>query len=69
MVYCTNNEYDLQAKTYPNRYTHHKLHNNNENKLPVFPCNLGVLLLFNYALTWSQPMLALEYLWIFKLDR
>ena len=29
------NEYDLQAKTYPNICTHHKLHNNNENKFPV----------------------------------
>ena len=26
------NEYDLQAKTYPNICTHHKLHNKNENK-------------------------------------
>ena len=31
------NEYDLQAKTYPNICTHHKLHNTNENKFPVFP--------------------------------
>ena len=41
MVYCTN-EYNLQAKTYPNICTHHKLHNNNENKFPFFPeliCN------------------------------
>ena len=41
---CTvqTNAYDLQAKTYPTIYTHHKLHNNNENKFPVFPeriCN------------------------------
>ena len=27
------NEHDLQAKTYPNICTHHKLHNNNENKI------------------------------------
>ena len=36
------NECDLQAKTYPNICTHDKLHNNNENKFPVFPdciCN------------------------------
>ena len=35
---CTvqTNEYDLQSKTYPNICTHHKLHNNNENKFPVF---------------------------------
>ena len=31
------NEYDLQAKTYPTICTHHKLHNNNKNKFPVFP--------------------------------
>ena len=31
------NEYDLQAKTYPTICTHHKLHNTNENKFPVFP--------------------------------
>ena len=32
MKWCTiqTNEYDLQAKTYPNICTHHKLHNNNE---------------------------------------
>ena len=38
------NKYDLQAKTYPNIRTHHKLHNNNENKFPGFPeriCNKG----------------------------
>ena len=29
------NEYDLQDKTYPIVCTHHKLHNNNENKFPV----------------------------------
>ena len=29
------NEYDLQSKTYPTIYTHHKLHNTNENKFPV----------------------------------
>ena len=36
---CTveTNEYDLQAKMYPNICTHHKLHNNYENKFPVFP--------------------------------
>ena len=28
------NEYDPQAKTYPTICTHHKLHNNNENKIP-----------------------------------
>ena len=36
------NEYDLQAITYPTIGTHHKLHNNDENKIPVFPeciCN------------------------------
>ena len=31
------NEYDLQDKTYPIICTHHKLHNNAENKFPVFP--------------------------------
>ena len=31
------NLYDLQAKTYPTICTHHKLHNNTENKIPVFP--------------------------------
>ena len=31
------NEHDLQAKTYPNICAHHKLHNDNENKIPVFP--------------------------------
>ena len=31
------NEYELQAKTYPTIYTHHKLLNTNENKFPVFP--------------------------------
>ena len=38
MRWCTvqKNEYDLQANTYPNNCTHHKLHNNNENKFPVF---------------------------------
>ena len=37
MRWCTvqTNEYDLQCKTYPIICTHHKLHNNNENKLPV----------------------------------
>ena len=30
------NEYDLQAKTYPTVCTHHKVHNTNENKFPVF---------------------------------
>ena len=44
MKWCTvqTNEYNLQAKTYPNVCTHHKLHNNNENKFPVIPerrCN------------------------------
>ena len=36
------NEYDLQAITYLTICTHHKLHNNDENKIPVFPeciCN------------------------------
>ena len=42
--WCTvqTNEYDLQAKTYPNICIHHKLHNDNENKFSVFPeriCN------------------------------
>ena len=42
--WCTlqTNEYDLQGKPYPTICTHHKLHNNNENKFPVFPeriCN------------------------------
>ena len=34
MRWCTvqTNEYDLQAKTYPTISTHHKLHNNDENK-------------------------------------
>ena len=31
------NEYDLQAKTYPTICSHHELHNDNENKYPVFP--------------------------------
>ena len=35
------NEYDLQAKMYPNIFTHHKLYNNNENILPVFPERIG----------------------------
>ena len=30
-------EYDPQAKMYPNICTHHKLHNNDENKIPIFP--------------------------------
>ena len=36
------NEYDPQAITYPPISTHHKLHNNHANKIPVFPeciCN------------------------------
>ena len=39
MRWCTlqTNKYDLQAKMYPNTCTHHKLHNDNENKFPVFP--------------------------------
>ena len=35
-------EHDLQAKTYPNFCTQHKLHNNNENKILICPegiCN------------------------------
>ena len=38
MRWCTvqKNEYDLQGKTYPTICTHHKLHNINENKFPVF---------------------------------
>ena len=34
MIWCKlqTNEYDLQAKTYPTIYTHHKLHNTSENK-------------------------------------
>ena len=31
------NEHDQPAKTYPTISTHHKLHKNNENKIPVFP--------------------------------
>ena len=31
------NEYDIQAKTYPTICTHHKPHNNDENRFPVFP--------------------------------
>ena len=31
------NEYDLQAKTYLTTWTQHKLRNDNENKMPVFP--------------------------------
>ena len=34
--YVQTNEYDLQDRTYPTLSSHHKLHNNNENKLPVF---------------------------------
>ena len=54
MRWCTvqTNEYDLQAKTYPNICTLHKLHNNNENKFPVFPerlCN-----------KWQYPTLGCE---------
>ena len=30
------NEHDVQDKTYPIICTHHKLHNTNENKFPVF---------------------------------
>ena len=39
MRWCTvqTNEYDLQAKTYPNICTHHKLYNNDENKFSVSP--------------------------------
>ena len=33
-------EHDQQAKTYPTIFSHHKLHNNNENKIPVFPGRL-----------------------------
>ena len=29
-------EYDLQAKVYPTICTHYELHNNDENKIPVF---------------------------------
>ena len=36
MVLCKTTEYDLQAETYLTIWTH-KLHNNNENKLPDFP--------------------------------
>ena len=42
VIYKPANEYDLQAKTYPTICSHHKLHNDNENKYPVFPeciCN------------------------------
>ena len=31
------NEYDLQAKTYPTTCTHHRLRNNDKNKIPIFP--------------------------------
>ena len=31
------NEHDLLAETYPIIYTHNKRHNNNGNKIPVFP--------------------------------
>ena len=31
------NEYDLQAKTYMTICTRHKLRDNNENKIQVFP--------------------------------
>ena len=46
MRWCTvqTNEYDLQAKMYSNICANHKLHNDNENKFPVFPeriCNKG----------------------------
>ena len=37
MVHLQTNEYDLQGKMYLTICTHHKLHNNNENKFPVFP--------------------------------
>ena len=36
------NQKDLQAVTYPTICTHHKLHNNDDNKIPAFPeciCN------------------------------
>ena len=38
MIWCNvqTNEYGLQDKTYPIICTHHKLHNNKENKFPVF---------------------------------
>ena len=38
MSWCNvkTNEYDRQDKTYPIICTHHKLHDNNENKFPVF---------------------------------
>ena len=35
--YVQTTEYELQAKTYLTIWTHHKLHNDNENKIPVFP--------------------------------
>ena len=31
------NEYDLEGKTHPIIYSHHKLHNTNENKFLAFP--------------------------------
>ena len=39
MKWCTvqTNEYYLQGKMYPTICTHHKVHNNNEIKFPVFP--------------------------------
>ena len=38
------NEYGLQVKTYPTICTHHKLHNTDENKFPVFPESRGYFL-------------------------
>ena len=35
--YVQTHEYDLQAKTYPTIWSHHKLHNDDENKISVFP--------------------------------
>ena len=37
------NEHDQHAKTYPTICTHHKLHNNNENKVPVRPAAVGFI--------------------------
>ena len=36
LCYLQTDEYDLQANTYPTIWAHHKLHNNTENKTPVF---------------------------------
>ena len=35
-MYVQTHEYDLEAKTYPTIWTHHKLRNSNANKIPVY---------------------------------